>query len=67
MVSKLKLKPTECHTAVQCSVLPMLCSAYVGRIGLLRSNVLFSMCQSGSVCVLVCMCVRLSLGHVPHV
>lgn len=61
MVSKLKLKPAECHTAAQCSVLPMLCSAYVGRIGLLGSNVLFSTCQSGCVCVLarmrVCVCV----------
>lgn len=37
----------------------MLCSAYVGRIGLLGSDVLFSMCQSGCVCVcaymVVCM------------
>lgn len=57
MVSKLKLKPAECHRAVQCSLPHMLCSAYVGRIGLLGFNVLFSMCQSGCVCVCVCVCV----------
>lgn len=57
--SKLKLKPAGCRTAVQCSALSTLCSAYVGRIGLLVSNVLFSMCQSG------CGCVSVTGGHVP--
>lgn len=39
----------------------MLCSAYVGRIGLLESDVLFSMCQSGCVCVCVCARARVSV------
>lgn len=56
MVCKLKLKPAECHRAVQCSMLLMLCSAYVGRIGLLGSNLLFSMCQSARVCLHICAC-----------
>lgn len=48
MVSKLKPEPPECGAAAQWGELPTLRSAYVGGIGLPESNLLFSMCQSGS-------------------